>query len=479
MRLAGRWTITLMLITYAARLSALDMPYESWMGAYVGDKKVGYLCYKVDKAEYEGVQGYRVASVLNYRLKVLGVEMQQLVTSVVHVDSNHNPVAEDFAMSSGGKTTRIRATMKEKTVECVVSAGSGSSNQTVPIPEGASLVGDAMFALLDCAPEVGKEYSLYYFNPLTLSVDPLKLKVEKKEKIKVGGKEYETDVLKNLTPMGEMTVWQDATGDIIQVSAMMNIKMVKQTREEAMAGIESGKEVDFAVLTSVKPNANISSPRKVKTLDIVLQGITDGNMALSDPRQKVAPVDGKPGQYRFSITATPFDSAQALQLPISAEGFDQYKASSAYLDCNVKDVSDQAKSIVSDEANSYAACARIRKWIYGNLRPRADIGITRAASDVLKSKVGVCRDYAILFAALARSRGIPSRVVSGLLYTDGAFYYHAWVECYVGQWVSFDATLSSDFVDATHIKLAEGDATSMFALAKVIGSLKVDVKDYK
>lgn len=479
MKFAGRWIITLMLITFAARLSALDMPYESWMGAYVGDRKVGYLCYKVDKGEYEGTQGYRVASVLNYRLTVLGVELTQLVTSVVYTDANYNPVAEDFAMSSGGKTTRIRATMKEKAVECLVSAGSGSSNQTVPIPEGASLVGDAMFALLDCAPEVGKQYSLYYFNPLTLSVDPLKIKVEKKEKIKVGGKEYETDVLKNLTPMGEMIVWQDTSGDIVQVNAMMNIKMVKESREQAMVGVESGKEVDFAVLTSVKPNTSISSPRKVKTLDIILKGISDDSMALSDPRQTVAPVDGKPGQYLFSITVTPFDSAKALKLPIPAEGFDQYLTSSAYLDCNIKEVKNQAKAIVGDETNSYAACAKIRKWIYASLKPRADIGITRAASDVLKSKVGVCRDYAILFAALARSVGIPSRVVSGLLYTDGAFYYHAWVECNVGQWVSFDATLPSDFVDATHIKLAEGDATSMFALSKVIGSLKVDVKDYK
>jgi len=95
---------------------------------------------------------------------------------------------------------------------------------------------------------------------------------------------------------------------------------------------------------------------------------------------------------------------------------------------------------------------------------------------VIKSKRGVCRDYGILFAALARSAGIPSRIAAGLLYTDGAFYYHVWTECYVGEWVPFDATLPTDFVDATHIKLAEGDAPTMFGLAKVIGSLKAEIK---
>ncbi|OFX13704.1 MAG: hypothetical protein A2Z18_08615 [Armatimonadetes bacterium RBG_16_58_9] len=93
--------------------------------------------------------------------------------------------------------------------------------------------------------------------------------------------------------------------------------------------------------------------------------------------------------------------------------------------------------------------------------------------------MGVCRDYAILFAALARGAGIPATVVSGVLYTDNAFYYHAWVECYVGQWVPFDATMPTDFVDATHVKLAGGDATTMYSLAKVIGSLRLKVKDFE
>ena len=166
-------------------------------------------------------------------------------------------------------------------------------------------------------------------------------------------------------------------------------------------------------------------------------------------------------------------------MPIVGSRFTRYVGSTPYLDCDVTAVKDTADKIVGNEKNAYTACSKIRKWVHANMTTRADIGITRAASDVLKSKVGVCRDYAILFAALARSAGVPAKVVSGLIYTDKAFYYHAWVECYVGEWVPFDATMDSDFVDATHIKLVGGDATSMFGLAKVIGTLKVDVKDFE
>ena len=468
-----------MLITLAVDVSAFEVPYESWMGAYVGEKKVGYLSFKIDEGEFQGTKGYRISSVLNNQLMVLGVELTQLVTTVVHTDSNYKPLMEDFAMSSGGKTTRIRGAFKEDSVECVISAGSGSSTKSIPIPDGANLVGDALFALVEGSVEVGKVYKLHYFNPLTLSIDPLEVTVERKEEIEIDGEEHETLVMKNVTPMGEMTVWQQPGGDILQVHAMMGIRMIRQSRQDAMSGIESGTESDFAVITSVKPNVEIPSPRSVKRLSVILQGLGDPRMAVGDSRQKITPVEGQPADYRFDTSANTFNAASAVDLPVEGSRFTRYVSSTPYLDCNVAAVKETADEVVGDEKNAYTACSKIRKWVNANMTTRADIGITRAASDVLKSKVGVCRDYAILFAALARGVGVPATVVSGLIYVDEAFYYHAWVECYVGEWIPFDATLDTDFVDATHIKLAGGDATSMFGLAKVIGTLKVDVKDFQ
>ena len=476
MRRSTGWIVILMLIMLGARVGAFTIPYEAWMGSYIGGKKVGYLSFKIERAEPDG---YRIASVMHNRLTVLGADLTQVVTTAIRTDADYNPLTEDFAMSSGGKTTRINATFKERTVECVISAGTGSSTRSVPIPEGANLVGDALFALVDDELEVGKEYSMHYFNPLTLTVDEQKVIVERKERLTVSGKDYDTVVMRNITPMGEMTVWQVPGGDVVKVHAVMGITMVLQSREEAMSKIESGTQDDFAVLTSVKPDVEIPSPRELSSLKVVLAGLSDPKMAINDARQKVVPVDGKPQNYQFDIRTKTFNSKNALERPINESGFSKFLATTPYLDYNIAAVRKQAEEIVGGEKNTYAACSKIRSWVYANLKRRADIGITRAASDVLESKVGVCRDYAILFAALARGAGIPTTVASGLLYTDGAFYYHAWVECYVGEWVPFDATMATDFVDATHIKLATGDATSMFALAKVMGSLKVVVKSFK
>lgn len=479
MRRTLRLSLTLILLATAGRVYAYTIPYEAWMGAYVAGKKIGYLCYKIDKSDLNDSSVYMITSVMNNRMTVLGTELSQAISTTVYTDAKYYPLKETFSMSSGGKTTAVVAVFKPDRIECEMSGSTGSSKQTVPIPKGVTLVGDAMFTTPDIKMEIGKEYSQYYFNPLTLSIDSLKIKAEGREKITVNGKEYDAMIVTNATAMGDMKVWQTDDGDVLKITAMMGIMMVREDKDKAMAGIEPGKSDDFAVLTSLKPDRRIEEPRSVKSLDIVLKGISDRSMAISDARQKAEFVKGESDSVRFRVKASNFKAAKSISLPVDRKKFAGDLASTPYINCAVQEVKDQAKKIVGDEKNAYKACCKLRDWIHANMKSRADIGITRSASDVLQSMVGVCRDYGILFAGLARAAGIPTRIAAGMLYVNGAFYYHVWVECFVGEWVPFDATLSTDFVDATHIKIACGDAPSMFGLSKVIGSLKAEIKSYK
>jgi hypothetical protein len=472
-----KW-FTLMLIIFAARAGAYTIPYEMWMGTFVGDNKIGWMVLNIDRSEFEGTKGYKVATSVNNRLFVLGADMTQVVDTVVYTDEKYNPLKEVFSMSSGGKTTTVTSRFTKTSIECDVSAGSGASRKSIPIPEGPSLIADPLFTTSDTFPEIGKEYHLRYFNPLTLSLDDLTIRVNKREKITVRGKVYDTVSLENITPILNMTVWQEADGGIVQAKATMGITMTRMSRAEALATDGAAKPEDFALLTNAKSDKPIPHPREVKALTAVLTGIDDPKMLISDLRQKAVAVDGKPGNAKFTIKAATFDKSKSARLPVSNADLHEYLISTPYVDSDESGIVEESKQIVGSESNAYAACARIRAWVHANLKVQGDIGITRSGSDVLKSRVGVCRDYAILFASLARSAGIPSKVVSGLIYTEGAFYYHAWVECWAGKWVPFDATLAGDFVDATHIKLAEGDATAMFTLAKVIGALKVKVVSY-
>ena len=83
--------------------------------------------------------------------------------------------------------------------------------------------------------------------------------------------------------------------------------------------------------------------------------------------------------------------------------------------------------------------------------------------DTFDSRLGVCIDYARLYAVMARSQGLEVRVVTGLGYDGrGGYGSHAWNEVFVGEreaWIPLDPTWAGsgnwfnppDF-DETHIK---------------------------
>ncbi len=469
--------IILTVFMLSASTNAKPTLGESYLGAYLGAQKIGYLTYRIDEINTDGEVGYRVSSIMNSQLKVLGTDLSQYITTVVLADKNMNPRTQDFSMSSGGKTTTVRARYLPKKVECNVSAGSGATVQTVPIPPNVKLIVDNVFGFSQPQLTIGSQTRDYYFNPLTMTIDTIDTKVERAEKLVIDGKEYDTVVLTSSTNLGKMTLWQTPDGNIVQIEAVMGIRMVVESREKAMSGLGGGTPQDFAVLTSVKPDKPIPAPRKLRSLSLVLSGIDEQAFAISDFRQSVK-IDPAEKHAQVKIVVPSQVSRSIAKLPVKVVSLQADIISTPYIDCDNPAIRKQAKEIVAMEKNITIVCSRLRNWIYKNMQTQTDIGITRSASDVLSTRTGVCRDYAILFAGLARSLGVPTRVVSGLVYADDAFYYHAWVECWTGRWTAYDATLSTDYVDATHIKLAEGDATSMFTLSRVIGGLKARVVSY-
>ncbi|MGB8830520.1 MAG: transglutaminase family protein [Candidatus Sulfotelmatobacter sp.] len=84
--------------------------------------------------------------------------------------------------------------------------------------------------------------------------------------------------------------------------------------------------------------------------------------------------------------------------------------------------------------------------------------------DALRSRQGVCQDFAHIMIALVRNAGIPCRYVSGYLYHGGADANsvaegatHAWVEALLPGigWVGFDPTINR-LAGEKHIRTAIG-----------------------
>jgi hypothetical protein len=466
-----------------AAFAGAKLPSDSWFGIYMTGQKMGYMRLAVTKTRFRDRDCFKVENFVRTRLVLLRVNVQQDVKTVMYTDDHFTPFFETFEMASGGRKTTVEADFTSKEVKCKVITDSSTSNKKVPIPTGASLVGDSMYALGADTLKVGLKARMYYFNTLTLSIDPIDVEVLRTEQIEIKDRKYDTFVVRNGTPMGDVTSWQTADGALIKTIGLMGVTIQVESQTEAKSGVDSDyvPPADLAVMTSVKANIDLTKPEKLHRLVVKLTGKLEKRMAISDGWQTVKwldPVDGE-SVAQFTIESKPFDPKQSAQLPISSPDVAAFKVATPYVDADSPEIKSQAAEIVGGEKSAYQAAVKIRGWVSSHMKPRADMGIARPGADILKERSGVCRDYSILFASLSRAAGIPTKVIAGLVYINGGFYYHAWDECYVGKWVAFDATLGREFVDATHIKLAEGGATNMFDMATVFGSLKADIMEFK
>ena len=102
------------------------------------------------------------------------------------------------------------------------------------------------------------------------------------------------------------------------------------------------------------------------------------------------------------------------------------------------------------------------------------------AVTALRTRSGDCTEFAVLLAAVARAREIPTRVVYGIAYSsrftgrNHVFSPHTWVQAWDGKrWVSYDAGLGQ--FDAGHIALFVGDGSTngLPAITRAIKGLRI------
>lgn len=126
------------------------------------------------------------------------------------------------------------------------------------------------------------------------------------------------------------------------------------------------------------------------------------------------------------------------------------------------------------ERDPRVVAERLNAWVHDSVSSRVTFGVPNAL-EVLRTRTGDCNEHTQLFVALARGLGIPARIASGLAYVDGKFYYHAWPEVLLGDWVAVDPTFGQFPADAAHIRFVVGGLTRQTELLRLMGNLKIDV----
>ena len=136
-----------------------------------------------------------------------------------------------------------------------------------------------------------------------------------------------------------------------------------------------------------------------------------------------------------------------------------YLQPSLYIQSEAADIQRIAADLVPDGegTDSWAASRLIHDWVYDHMVPAHTNVRFKSSLEVLEDLEGTCSEYTVLFAALARAAGIPTRVTVGFaIAAEGQLVLHIWPQVYVGEWVEVDPSWNAFPVEAAHIKTGQG-----------------------
>ena len=148
---------------------------------------------------------------------------------------------------------------------------------------------------------------------------------------------------------------------------------------------------------------------KSPSASVAIPGEDPARVIVSGPTQKIEPVG--PGVIDLTVTAIS---------PPAAPSADAQPAGKEFLEPNTYLQSDDARvracadEAVGSETDPWKAACLMESWVHTNLKEKNFSTLLASAAEVARDLQGDCTEHAVLVAAMARAKKIPSRVAVGL-----------------------------------------------------------------
>ena len=435
---------------------------EEWWGVFYRGEKIGYASQTITPK----AKGYtlRDQSVLN--LNLLGTV--QPATTRLEMEANEDWILERFDFELNSKEIRFgaRGSVRDNRLALEVDSGGHKSAHEITLTQAPYLLAALKPYVVTQQLETGKKFFFSTFDPSTLSQQVTTVVIEGREQIRVG--ERTEPAIRLLQSYRGISVvsWVDGQGRTLKEESPAGLSIVRQSLQEAKNLPARGMSMDIVAQTAIPVATLIANAPTKQTLRLRLSGVRLGNFQLTGGRQRL-------DSDRLEIRREELKKVGA-RIPITEARLQSELQPTPFLQSDHPSIRALSRQIVQGETNALRAAIKIKDWVYKEIAKEPTVSIPNAL-EVLRTKKGDCNEHTVLFNALARAAGIPAKTVVGIVYLRGAFYYHAWSEIWVGEWVSLDSVLNQFPADVTHVKFLEGGIDRQIDILQLIGNLKIEV----
>ncbi|MDO4551362.1 MAG: transglutaminase-like domain-containing protein [Planctomycetia bacterium] len=304
-------------------------------------------------------------------------------------------------------------------------------------------------------------------------------------------------IWKRYVPLMKMTYWRCSWEDVLQ-KFQPKRESEKKSVSEVMEKEEPFSDVmektwDFGMQMSV-PILNFdaeswaaedNSEQKTYRLYAAEENLVDFQSVFDDAEFQTGKI-GKDEKEKNFIDITVYRSdGRGRKDFISSPPEEKDKAANHYIQTDMDKIKEIASGILPEEVEQEVLAREIENFVHKYIIHKEGSRGFITAAEVAETRCGDCTEHAVFFAALARARNIPTRVVLGMVLVpeERKFIWHMWNECYIkGRWIPFDATISQGFIGVDHIRVNAGAldqsdlAWMLYSVAQIMGKIEIEIR---
>ncbi len=482
----GFWLVMLGLMLHREHFSSQGTPYidvdgalsrgagkplvaeEAWMGVYYQGSKVGWIHHSCRPEN----GGYRVREESLTHLKMMDSPQKVWVSTTCKTDRAFAPTSFLFQMRSDLVSMEVLGEVEGRTVHLTIESAGRTREKVLRLRRPPYLFLNLRPFLASHGLETGKSFRIPVVLPSTLSEADAVLTIEEEEEIRFNGGSRKAFRIQVTYAGLEATFWYDREGRVLKGIGPMGLSVVREDADRARKGMKRDEDaLDITTSTMVSVGGRLHAPESLQTLRVRLQGIDPAGFEMDAGRQTLHGAT-------LEIVKEEMASLPETLIPVRDEALAEFLEETAFLQRDDERIKGLALEIVGQERDAATAARRLMNWVHRNLEKRPTLSLP-SALEVLEAGAGDCNEHAALMAALARAAGLPARIVVGLVYMGEGFFYHAWNEVWVGDWISLDPVMGQFPADVTHVKFIDGGLEEQMRMAQVIGRLSMDVLEVR
>jgi hypothetical protein len=473
----------------AARLAAgarMLAPGTHWFGIRMGDVPIGIAQSRLDTLP----QGYVFSDEMTMDVPALGQIHRATARTRIDLGPSLELEGFDFVLDSRIGSFQVSARAEgDSALAVTMDAGSGPQQSRMDV--GAGVLLDAALTLRMAASGAlreGNEFTARIFDPSSMSERDVQIRVGPREMMVVTDSARQENgrwvaTLLDTVPVfrvdqrfGGVSIsnWVDEDGQIVRAESPLGFTIERMYYELARQEWQGGQSAELALGygaliegTAISANVDVTRIAERPQLSVRLGGVDLEGFDLEGGRQAL--------RGDTLVVTRESRTVADYMLPYTGGGAPAEELESTPLiQADDPRILEAAQRIAGGSTDPAEVAQRMSEWVYGALHKDVVLSVP-SALQVLEARRGDCNEHTVLYVALARALGLPTRTAVGLVHIRGSFYYHAWPEVWLGEWVAVDPTLGQYPADASHLRFLIGGLARQVELIRLIGRLQLEV----